>query len=603
MAERYIGTHMHLHSCYEETASMEGQCYQARRIGIEALFISDHDTYMGARIPNNGCTFDDGLQYRVAYRSNGESAMDDWYAYCGTHGMANQAEMWRREKEEALAAHSLAGWHIDANEGPGFADVETSQENPFVGRQCMQMTAAGLGQQAKRVTATFRAGHKGYNRTLLARVHIGIALRCAGDFLQNARFSLGFRLSQHPCDSQIAQLRYAAGVQMADAPGPIASASFDLKADGAWHYYVFHVSQDAEAYASGGLDNALNGIFCQIETNSEKRQSIWIDHLTIWDEDQLDVLHRRQAQYLQKIGRKYGVAAYAAVEVSESGHHMTSFSGDVPVLDYPMLNYQSSEQIAIEHIRTHNGAYSYNHPFSRFRRLTMTGEERAKAKAYEIGRVVSTHANGADFLEVGFPEGRYSFSFDDFMELWDCLSRSGAYITGYGDSDSHWNDRRWEEGNNMAAFIWAASPKRDELLKGLRSGNVYSADPIQFKAALAFGIADTDIQMGSVVACAQPAEFRMYLKLSGMQKDWRIFWIDDGAVSGEAIVEAEDALFAHTYAYKGMPGFCRAEIRRPDGRCIAFTNPIYFAQEGAAPPKQRRVVSPRPSISCDVFVQ
>ena len=44
---RYVSTHMHLHTTFEAHATMRSQAYMARKLGIEALFITDHDTRMG----------------------------------------------------------------------------------------------------------------------------------------------------------------------------------------------------------------------------------------------------------------------------------------------------------------------------------------------------------------------------------------------------------------------------------------------------------------------------------------------------------------------------------------------------------------------------
>lgn len=44
---RYVSTHMHLHTTFEAFSTMRSQAFMAKKLGIEALFITDHDTRMG----------------------------------------------------------------------------------------------------------------------------------------------------------------------------------------------------------------------------------------------------------------------------------------------------------------------------------------------------------------------------------------------------------------------------------------------------------------------------------------------------------------------------------------------------------------------------
>ena len=47
----YHGMHLHLHTCFQAGASMEAQMYQARKLGMEYLFFTDHDSTLCRAYP------------------------------------------------------------------------------------------------------------------------------------------------------------------------------------------------------------------------------------------------------------------------------------------------------------------------------------------------------------------------------------------------------------------------------------------------------------------------------------------------------------------------------------------------------------------------
>ena len=44
---RYYPMHMHLHTCFQGGASMESQIYNAKKMGMEYIHLTDHDTTLG----------------------------------------------------------------------------------------------------------------------------------------------------------------------------------------------------------------------------------------------------------------------------------------------------------------------------------------------------------------------------------------------------------------------------------------------------------------------------------------------------------------------------------------------------------------------------
>ena len=46
---KYWPVHLHMHSVWERQASMEGHFYNAQKLGIEHMYITDHDSRMGPK--------------------------------------------------------------------------------------------------------------------------------------------------------------------------------------------------------------------------------------------------------------------------------------------------------------------------------------------------------------------------------------------------------------------------------------------------------------------------------------------------------------------------------------------------------------------------
>ena len=46
---KYFAQHMHMHSCYQPGASMEGHMYHATKLGMKYIWFTDHDIRMGRK--------------------------------------------------------------------------------------------------------------------------------------------------------------------------------------------------------------------------------------------------------------------------------------------------------------------------------------------------------------------------------------------------------------------------------------------------------------------------------------------------------------------------------------------------------------------------
>jgi hypothetical protein len=145
----------------------------------------------------------------------------------------------------------------------------------------------------------------------------------------------------------------------------------------------------------------------------------------------------------------------------------------------------------------------------------------------------------------------------------------------------------WQTGNNFATYIRSDDADEDALIAGLRSGDVYMADPVLFRSRLAFQDRDGH-RMGEKVPLTTTAGATdVEIALEEAKPAWRLHWVIDGERQ-PGIALAQGPARHSISVSLGQPTFVRGEIwdrtRAPagevaesaTGRCIALTNPIWY---------------------------
>jgi hypothetical protein len=358
---------------------------------------------------------------------------------------------------------------------------------------------------------------------------------------------------------------------------------------------------------------------------------LFVDDLTIAHECAGDALHARQRALARSLAEQHGVVCHVAQEISQAGPHKNAWGAAVPLLDYAGQAAGFTHDDGVAWAQRHGAVFSLNHPFSRYNRVEMDDAGRERALADVVETYVRTGASGAHTLEVGFPAGRHGFSLEDYLRMWDALSRAGVIITGSGSSDAHSARVGWQTGNNFATYIRAETADEAALIAGLRSGDVYMADPVLFRSRLRFRDR-AGHRMGQVVALEPPAPaapggdrpggearspagdsgsaaMEVELTLDRAQPGWRLRWVVDGERQPAILLSAGQVTYTRRVTVD-RPTFVRAEIwdshrapsgalaegaetapgaasgevdgPQPAGRCIALTNPIWYVP-GALP--------------------
>ncbi len=520
---KYYPMHMHLHSCHQPGASMESHIYNAKKLGMRYIHFTDHDTRTGRK--QNPVTFFDFSRNSLKY--------DD---------AKGQSVAWELVGEP-LYIFENGVLTLTGNEKSSGITLVTSGK---------RHTWALLSE----VILTFEFDHE-----------------CD----ENSRIIFDIKLSQRPPDHKEAHYKYIIGSLSENTSFCICETSLAPSEN---RIYRLNLSEDiARCPEVGGLDNVFSTLSIILEGNAK----ISLHRFEIENKYNFDEVIVRQRELADIIGAKYGVKPFVTTEISGAGQHKNCFSSCVPVINYAEHSYKLPEEEAVEHILSNGGIFSYNHPFEsdKYKRKEFSREQINEIIEYETERLADNNVFGAALIEVGFPEGRAQFSLADHLRLWDNLSLRGIFITGDGDSDSHFSNRSWFDSNNFATWIAADEsipfPIPEEVfIRSMKEGNCYMGDPVYLRGEVKFTCEDR--HMGSLIRTDKE---KTSLKVD--LKDIKQGSIVKIVLNGEYIFEeiiAQSGNYSKTYEIKLDKEimFSRIEMYNSDGRCILLTNPIYFVK-------------------------
>lgn len=611
---------------------MGAHCYEAKRAGVDVVWLTDHDTRISLSI---GGPFIESFDFESPDLT---TAVD-------------------RLKNGGRPGRIGVGWQI-LRQDPGVTGGASLSKNHFYrGTQSLCLddaSAAEVGSSLAAPIATqrsnsdpddwhylildFKADSKMHSRPLFAGARVGVAtlLECLDDPSgQDAEAWLDLILTEQPPDLRQARLRYLiAGDPSTHTPEdedryhtrvlPLHSsstASNHLAQPGsprhgapnqnnspthaAWLYRQLDPAADA-AGELGGTDNSMNSLRLGVRVRRAGRIRLYVDDLSITHDAAGNALHARQRAIAKEKAATYGVTCHVAQEISWAGQHKNAWGVQIPLMDYASSPGGFTHAEGVDWAKRHGAAFSLNHPFSKFEYKSPDDDAAREAHLALIAEEYVTHqAYGANCLEVGFPAGRHHFPLDYYLRLWDTLSAAGVVIAGSGSSDAHSARVGWQTGNNYATHIHSSSTDEDSLLAGIRSRNLYPADPILFRSRLDFRdtaghvmgeVVHLDVASAGSVAGSDLSPLEAILTLEAAQPHWHLVWVVNG--QRQTAIKLPSGMTAQriavpTPAAKNGPTWVRAEIWDPthapegpalpepvndplQGRCISLLNPIWY---------------------------
>ena len=538
----FYAQHLHLHSCYEPGASMEGHIYHAKNLGMKYIWFTDHDIRMG-RKPHevDGFDFDTGLSVRDLF-----------------------------DKEYGFKC-----------ENADYGSVEHCRDTAYEGSGCMKMQVASDGDDWCGVDATLFSHGKSHCVSLLSDVSVSFAYRMDIDDPENQRLIFDFKLSERPPELTCAHILYVLG--STDGLHEKHTLVIPIESSSDWLCRQFDLSKDAEG-ASGGIDNVFDTVTVRLEVRCKKSAVAFVDAFKKTVHLKAQETYDKQKCVAAQIGEKYGVTPFVATEVSAAGMHKNCFSTRIPILDYESKSYNVSNEEACRILLSEGCAFSLNHPFVRYKRRDCTGLD-LDAEVNEIAQFFLNNACfGATLLDVGYPDGRHNVPLSCYTKLWDKLALGGYFLTGYGCSDSHSLKSGWYSGNNFATWLGVPSgeyPDEDKFIEAMKAGRAYTANPVVVTGNISFEAA-SGAPMGSVCVCDLERNETIRFGADKIKCRYTLRWIVNGRIQKETPICSDTASDEIEITTSLPIEFVRAELYDEKGKLLLLTNPIYFVREDLA---------------------
>jgi hypothetical protein len=173
--------------------------------------------------------------------------------------------------------------------------------------------------------------------------------------------------------------------------------------------------------------------------------------------------------------------------------------------------------------------------------------------------------------------GQWDVTDEAALKKWDALLLTGSRITAIGSSDSHVPPSDKQGGSNSTVglpttFVGASAMTQERLLDGIREHRVFvAAKPEYF---ISFSMKHVGIGDEATLKNDRPSDFT--IQTDKVPVGSKITVILNGKIVNYYTISAPNS-FSHTFRLIfNTNSYVRVEIRQPDGRMLAFTNPIFI---------------------------
>jgi hypothetical protein len=580
---RPYSVQMHLHgSMSEGSGSMRGANVQAKRIGLDVLWWTDHDWRIAYHTYADGYDFEaDGLSAtRPVPHGEGDEMQVDLSPHPSNAPVVDpiariSAERASEGKKSLELAATSSGKALP-DLGAAIPDPNADGEGGGRGKRRPQAIGPYQG-----LFYTIDASRRRFKRSLASNVTVDLSVWPDFDPASDRMAALRIDLSQQPPDLAQGTLFYvftgATDADLHKLEGPhrkFVRLPFQPRE---WNHVTLHLTDDARKLELGGGDNALVEASFGVLTSGPRAHAFFDDYRIAHKlkSEPLREEGRRMASALQK---EFGTTNYVSQELSYQAH-LNPFGDRVPMIDYVKHPAGLSPKETVDFVHANGGVCSLNHIFGTSRAPKGVDVDDPKsAKQFEEKRLqdlISSRAYGVDILEVGYPKRVLPMA--SFLRMWDGLSNAGVYVVADGISDTHTSNGGWMSGNNFVTWIWARSKSIPDLVDGLRRGAAYFGDPVQYKGEMRL-TTDDGHSMGQIVVGGK-ASHQVAISITGLPAGSKVRTVLSGKY-GEDFTAAgkfEKSLTLDT----ARQGFFRVEVYTAQGKPLVFSNPIFFAREGS----------------------
>ena len=563
---------LHLHGPFSEgVASIDSHSFEARDVGADVLWWSEHDFRITSHAMRTGFGFEGKSERSTLdplFAEEAGSPLGVWLYE--KHGDRWAVGGWQIVDDHAQGEHSMRMW------------VHGKNDN-FEGRYIR------LGSVNSRLV-----------RPLAAKVLLSLAVKPIAAS-PDAHGVVLIDLSEHPLEPRGDEVKMEQLVLRYVIGGPpfqpwLEEGTYSMHVaapDDKWGEIELNLTADAGRGfpAIVGRDNSVHRIGFGVEARQGTEFVCLFDDLRIEVSVPSGEMFAVQRETLYEVGQGYpSLRQLQGVEISYFSWHLNEFSVDTEVIDYAALaaelraaNEASPERLrdlvlerAISGAHARGGLISYNHMFG----ASWVGYSKKDKRRATLEKVRDLIGRGVDLLEVGYT-ARGGHDLSDHLWVWDQLASTGTSVIGTGVSDSHGGDRfRWRsKRNNFVSWIYAASTDKADLVEGLRSGRVFFGDPVLFDGTLDL-LSDRGFAMGQIVLTDRD-EVEVTIHAEGARANHSLHVIEGGAHVDTLFIEGTEYPHSLTIAPAG-PTFMRVELHDRHDATRVLTNALHFVREAPA---------------------
>lgn len=549
---------MHLHSSFSEgVASYDAHLHQARRLGLDVCWWTDHDFRQTAS------------GYRQAVRFDGPVEAEkkrDW-----TWSVADKTNV-------TAAGH----------------DFVTEPRSPREDGRALRVTATAAGAGTGRYTLVGTAWNSTYSTSYCdTTLEIDTLVESASDAAQpiiEIHSSYRPETGGRPAGQYVIQYRFGGRLgHWTEEDGLLGVVGLPAQV-GSWQQLALRPVEDHRVLWPDTVaeDASLWRIRFGVRTGGGATAAGVFDRLRFVRQRQTPADGVRLLQQVSELykGRYPDVVQYPAAEISLV-NHMNAFGGDDALPDYGAQAPQKdgSLQAQLDMVRwlhDHGRIVCLNHPIS-------------NGLAEQL---VATNGLGADLIEIGCPQ-----NVEALTRAFDIAARNGVFITANGVTDDHGGKDWLGGGPRWITYAWASGTDRDAVLEASHAGRLWFVDPLHYRGAMQISVQGRP-QMGAVhVTSARPVP--VHLTATDLPANATVD-IVIGEVDRPGVDDLTPAITVQTIPARAFSDdtykfqldrkagrYVRFVVRHGDSRqVIGFSNPVWvLAQDATNIPPSRLVMS------------
>jgi hypothetical protein len=537
---------MHLHGSFSEgTASMDAHLHQARRLGVDVLWWTDHDFRVGA------------FGYRQAIGFDGEEELENGSAWT-----------WNTRKIGALASaeHTFVTTPLSPDERVGRA---------------LRLTATG---SADRSEGSYQLEGRAWNSTY-STSYADTVLELdvlPEQITADAQIVVEIGSSYRPATAGRAagqyRLQYRVGGKSGhwtEDKGRLGVIGITAGPSTSWQRLTLHLRADHAALwpDTVAADASLKQFRVGVLVRGGATAGCVVDRLRFLRSRRsaADGMKLLKAAISEYRGRYPGIVQHAASEVSLV-KHLNAFGGDGTLPTYAGTKASkdgslSAQRQMVRFLQSHGACVSINHPHP--------GRHLSDA-------LVRTHGLGADVIEIGTHR-----RVESLARSFDVAARNAIFITASGVTDDHaGNDWLQQAGPRWITGAWARSRHQDDLAVAMRAGRAWFYDPLWWSGALDM-LVDGYVPMGGVLFTSQRSA-ALTIKATqlptGSSLELVIGQCDRAGrgnlrpANRSIVVPARKVVRGRWSTDINHRGgvYVRVMVRRHDGTVVGFSNPVWL---------------------------